>query len=96
MFNFAKVVTEYEMQYSKTKSPDQVFKHQQNEKVLLTTNPIQLMFTRCLLGERIKHEQDVGGHSKTSDVLPVLRESRHKWGSLFITTITTIAMATIK
>lgn len=95
MFNFAKVVTEYEMQDSKTKSPDRVLKHQQSEKVLLTANPIQLMFIRCLLGERIKREQDVGGHSKTSDVLPVLRESRHTWGSLFITTITTIAMTTI-
>lgn len=79
----------------KTKSPDQVLKHQQSEKVLLTTNPIQLMFIRCLLGERIKHERDVGGHSETSDVLPVLRESRHTWGGLFITTITTIAMTTI-
>ena len=45
------------------KNPYQLWKHQQNGKVLLT---IQLMFIKCLLWEGIKREQDVGGHSKQS------------------------------
>lgn len=76
MFN-CKRCPEYEMHYSKTKNPDQVLK-QQNEKVLLTTSPIQLMFIKCLLRERMKHGQDMDGHPKKSDVIPVLRERRHK------------------
>lgn len=75
---------------------DQVLKYQQNKKILLAANPIQLMFTNCLLRESIKHDQDVDEYSKIkSDLIFIFKESRYQWMSLYNIKVTTIKVGII-
>lgn len=60
MLNFAKEVTNYVMQYNKTKNPDQVLKLQKNKTILQRNDPFQLMFTQYLSRESMACDLDMG------------------------------------
>lgn len=92
MFNFAEEVTEYEMQSSKTKNPDQVLKHQQNKQNFTDSQSSSTNVYQVPIKGKHKHDKDVYEYSKKSDMISIFKDSRHQCVSLYIKITTAITI----